>query len=65
MEKNMGHYMETEVIKGRYRDPSMQIIPKLGFQVRYTPKLGYLDPQGIFFARHILRSSEIRRKMVA
>ena len=44
MENKMENQMETAVIKGLYRDPSMQVIPTLGFKVRYTPKLGYLDP---------------------
>ena len=33
MEKNMENEMETGVIKGLYRDPSIQIIPALGPKV--------------------------------
>ena len=33
MDKKMEHEMETGVIKGLYRDPSLQIIPKMENQM--------------------------------
>ena len=44
MAKNMEKKMETGVIDGLYRDPSVQIIPTLALQSVILPTLGYLDP---------------------
>ena len=48
MEKKMENEMETGVIKGLYRDPSIQIIPTLGAKVyKYYLHWAIWIPRGI------------------
>ena len=46
MEKKTGNQMETEVMKGLYRDSSIQMIPIGHENLHILPALGCLDPHG-------------------